>query len=518
MTYDSITRRRLIGGVSGAVAAGALGTPARAQAEVLRVRSYVDIGKLDPLFMVSRETDGALCDAIYSRLIRYESGTAWQWQLDAAEQIEQVDATHVRFRLRPGIMFSNGYGTMTAEDVQYSFERYLDPALDSPYKGDWTALDRVEIEDELSGTIVLKEPYAPLFTTTLPWSAGYILSKRAIEEVGGVFDVTPPAMSGAFLLSEWVPGQRIGLVRNEDYYGARSPFDEIVMLPIGDDKAAEIAFEAGEIDYTNVSASSIASMVADPPEGGQIQVRPSETYFWIGMNVEHPLFTDQRVRQAVQYAVDVDEIIEAAFFGITPRATGLVAPGMIGHREANLISGPDLDKARALLAEAGHPDGFDTTISVLNQTDRVAAAQVIQAQLAQIGIRVEVLAYESGTYWSLGNDRDGDDWKDLQLMFLRFTSAPDPGWATVWFTCDQVGLWNWERWCNEEYSNLNAEAARTSDPDSRNAMYVAMQDLMEESGAYIFVTHEATAVLYRDGIVPGNRPNNDTQLSDFRLA
>lgn len=321
-----------------------------------------------------------------------------------------------------------------------------------------------------------------------------------------------------FQLKEWLPNQRIVLSRNENYYGEPSPFDEVHIIPIGDDKTAELAFEAGELDYTNVAVSSLPELRANPPAGGVLQVRPSETYYWIGMNVEHAKFQDIRVRQAVQHALDVEEIIEAAFFGETPRATGIVAPGLIGHREANLIKGRDATKAKALLAEAGVPDGFETTITVLNQTDRVTAVQVIQSQLTEVGIRAEILAYESGNYWSQGQESDGDDWKKLQIMFLRYASAPDPSWATVWFTCGQVGIWNWERWCDAEFDALHEQGASEMDPAKRHPLYVKMQDLMEQSGAYTFVTHEATAVLYRDTIVPGNRPNNDTMLRGFKMA
>ena len=103
-------------------------------------------------------------------------------------------------------------------------------------------------------------------------------------------------------------------------------------------------------------------------------------------------------------------------------------------------------------------------------------------------------------------------------MFLRYTSAPDPSWATVWFTCEQVGIYNWERWCNEEYTRLHHEALKESDPQKRHPIYVRMQDLMEESGAYIFVTYDAGASLSRNTVKPSNLPNNRAILSEFKPA
>ena len=519
MLNAPIGRRSLMQGSAMLALVLASGRLAHGQAgKVLRVRTYSDITSIDPAFLMATESDGNITMAIYNRLVTYKPGETWQWTLDAAEQIEQVDPTHVSFKLRPGIKWTNGFGEMSAEDVKFSFERIADPANKSPYQGDWAALDHVEVVDTLSGVIVLKEPYAPLFFTTLPWSAGSILCKKAVEAAGGDINTTSPASSGPYFFKEWTPKQRIVLGRNPDYFGEPAAFDEIHMLPINEDKTAEAGFIAGEIDYTDISASSVPTFRAAMPEGAQLLLRPTETYYWIGMNTEHALFKDERVRKAVQLAVNIDEVLAGAFSGVTPRATGIIAPGLVGYRASNLVAGPDLEKARALLAEAGVADGFKCTLSVLNQTDRVSACQILQAQLAQIGIEVEILPYDSGTYWSLGLEKDGDYWKDLQLMFLRYTSAPDPSWATVWFTCEQVGIYNWERWCNEEYTKLHHDALKEPDPAKRQPVYERMQDLMEESGAYIFVTYDAGAALCRTSVMPANMPNNRAILQQFKPA
>src|SRR5690554_2662197 len=158
MSLGPFTRRGFLR-LSAAAGIAAL-APDRATAQagsVLRVRTYVDINSLDPAHLVSAETDGAIAQILYSALIAYEPGDAWKWRLDAAEAIEQVDPTHVTFRLRPGIKWTGGFGEMTADDVKFSFERIADPATKSEFPSDWTALDHVEVTGTYSGTIVLKE-------------------------------------------------------------------------------------------------------------------------------------------------------------------------------------------------------------------------------------------------------------------------------------------------------------------------------------------------------------------------
>jgi peptide/nickel transport system substrate-binding protein len=237
----------------------------------------------------------------------------------------------------------------------------------------------------------------------------------------------------------------------------------------------------------------------------------------MGINQDNEQFRDIRVRRAVQYAVDREAVVDAAYLGAAQTATGLIAPGLLGHRKANLFS-RNVEKARALLRAAGLEGGFNCTLAILNTAERLAAAQVVQANLAEVGITVQVDRHDSGTFWSLGAEKAGDAWKSLQLMLNRFTMRPDPFYATGWFTPAQIGIWNWERFNSKEFGELNDQAQTELDPVKRANMYVRMQDLMEESGDYVFLTHEATGVLWSEKVVPALRPDGMPFLSRFRTA
>jgi peptide/nickel transport system substrate-binding protein len=234
------------------------------------------------------------------------------------------------------------------------------------------------------------------------------------------------------------------------------------------------------------------------------------------MNVENPALADIRVRRAIQKAVDVDAVLEAAYFGVAERATGIVAPGLVGHRDVSAAA-RDVEGARRLLEEAG-ASGLDLTLDVLNKAERTAAAQVVQANLAEVGIDVEIRPHDSGTFWTLGDEKAGDSWKGIQLLINRFSMQPDPSFATSWFTPDQVGVWNWERWRSDEFGALHKRAIVELDPGKRQEVYRRMQDLMEASGAYVFLTHELNAAIHRDGIVPGILPDGTVRFAEFKLA
>src|SRR5215468_5206876 len=402
-----LNRRQVIGGTAGLWGA-AVRAPRAAEAQgtsVLRVRSYGDIQDFDPAFSKAAP-DGDVARSVFRQLITYKSGASWEWTLDAAAEIKQVDPKTVSFTLKPGIKWSGGFGEMTADDVKYSFERIANPATKSPYKGDWATLDQVEVTGPLSGVIHLKEPFAPLWRSTLPWNAGIILCKKAMEASNNRFTTNPPAMCGAYLLKEWRPKQETILVRNPDYSGSKPAYDEIHIRPIEDEKTAEIGFEAKELDFTSTSVSSLPKLKTNPPAGSKVGVYPSLAYVWLGMNVDVPPFNDIKLRKAVQKAVDVDAILQAAYFGAADRATGIIAPGLLGHRDLKMAP-RDLEGAKKLMAESGKT-GVKATLAILNKTERLSAAQVIQANLAEIGIEVQIDAHDSGTFWSLGDQSKGD--------------------------------------------------------------------------------------------------------------
>lgn len=490
-----------------------------ADGDILRIRNYSDILILDPLNVKSNNED-IINGCIEQKLICFKPGDEWAWQPEAAEYIKQVDPTHIEFKLKPGMMFSNGFGEMTVEDVRYSFERIADPANKSPYADDWKLLEKVEAKDKYTGVIVLKKPFGPIWMTSLTGISGTIVSKKAVESVGGKYTTNPPASSGPYTIKEWKPKQVTILAHNPAWTGPKPEFKEIHFYPIDDEKTAEISFEAGDIDFTRISISSLEKFQANPPKGSTVVNKPSLYYAWMGINADNPQLKDPRVRKAVQMATDVPSILEAAYFGQAQAATGIIPPGLLGHRSKTVIP-PKADPqgAKKLLAEAGFPNGIDLTLDCLNKTTFVTQAQVIQATLAEAGIRVNVNVHESGQFWVLGSEAEmKDKVKNIQLITNRFSSQPDPYWYTMWFTTEQVGVWNWERFSSDEYDKLHEAAAIETDNAKRDKMYKRMQDIMEESGCYRFITHESAPIIYRNTIIPAMTPEGIPLVRYFKKA
>ncbi len=226
-------------------------------------------------------------------------------------------------------------------------------------------------------------------------------------------------------------------------------------------------------------------------------------------------FDNINVRRAIQHAVDRKTVVDATYFGAASVANGIIAPGMPGNR-SSVTYDYDPDKARDLLKKEGISN-LNVTLDILNQSERLTAAQVIQANLAEVGINVEIKQNDSGTFWTLGS-KDGDYWNKLQLVLSRFSMQPDPSWATVWFTPEQVGVWNWERFNNAEYKALHDQGLVESDTAKRDEIYKKMQGIMDESGCYVFLTHEVVGAIHNTEIQPGLKPNGESLLPEFKPA
>jgi peptide/nickel transport system substrate-binding protein len=223
-----------------------------------------------------------------------------------------------------------------------------------------------------------------------------------------------------------------------------------------------------------------------------------------------------RVRRAVRLAVDVDQAILAGYDGTVERANAVLAPPMLGHWREAPVMRRDVAQARRLLADAGHPNGFRTRLTVLNRSTYQTTVQVIQAQLAEVGILVELQVLDGGSFWSMGRGENG---QNLEMFHIRFGGKVDPSFNTQWFVPTQVGEWNWQRWKSDEFKTQYDIGATSLDNNARAAAYIKMQQLMEESNAFVWLTHETRIFAAKSWLNPFLLPNGDDwQYRYFRDA
>lgn len=412
------------------------------------------------------------------------------------------DALTLTLYLRQGVKFHDGT-PFNAEAVRFNLERFLRPGVAFRFMID--RIIEVEVVGEYTVNLHLSEPFAPMMKH-LAHSFVAMHSPTAVKALGPDALIEHPVGTGPFTMVEWIRGERLVLVANEDYWGGRPYLDEIVFKIVPEIGARVAMLEAGDAQM---------AWVIPPHDAPRLEANPAITVLleplgprmmYLGLNNQLPPFDDVRVRHAINYAIDREAIVNYILLGVGAVADAPIAAGIFGHHPV----GPwpyNPERARELLAEAGFPDGFDTVL--LHPTGRyvmdVAIAEAIHAMLANVGIRAEMVTKE----WA---------------AFLAFLTRPieeavvDPavkmffiGWGTITGDADyglfltlHPDMWvphgrNRVFYYNREVGNL-LDAARTElDTDRRLELYAQAIELIWADAPWAF--------LYVEGMVSATRAN-----------
>jgi peptide/nickel transport system substrate-binding protein len=511
--------RALALGVSGTAASAILAacssssspstaTSTKPPTTTLTYRPLVDIQNLDPAFYVSQD-DVIVTDCIYEGLVTFRPGT-WEVVNNLAESFEpSSDNLRYHFTLKKGIEWQKGYGEVRASDVKYSYERIAGltkPNLHSPYSGDWSALETVQVTGPYEGTIILKEPFAPLMSSTMPVGSGRVLPQKAIESLGKSF-ATSPVGSGPYEFVSWVPKQHTILKRFDHYSGAnksfaaKAPWETIETQVIASDNTAFAAAQTGSVAFAYIPPSLVSQ--AQGSSSLKVYSRPTLNYYFLSISQKNVPNID--LRRAIRSAVDVPGVIKAAYAGKYQRAYGIIPPSMkIGYWAAAPRYNQDFTLAKQYLARSGMKN-VSLTLTVVNTQADEAAAQVIAANLQQIGIKVKIQPQDSATFDAIPGNGGGGPHRDL--VYSLYVSEPDPYWSFIWFTCAQIGLWNWSDWCNPQFNSYLNQALKTNDAAARDKLYIQASKLWDEQANIVWVGYPTWYYATQPWVRPSLRPD-----------
>ncbi|PWW00302.1 peptide/nickel transport system substrate-binding protein [Hoeflea marina] len=358
-----------------------------------------DAGRLDP-HLSATTIDKAVFGWMFNGLVRLKPGTASPETVepDLAESWEtSADGLDWTFHLRQGVQCHHGYGELTSADIVYSLNRAADPNRSS-FSGDFSVFDKVEAVDPYTVKIVLKNPVPSLLGLVTNYHGGNIVCMKAAEEMGEDFQKRPIG-TGPFMYGEYKPQQSLMLVANPDYFRGKPELDGINYQYVPSDSARDLAFQSGELDMLYGKQDQTWVERTKQVEGAVVHVMEPAEMSVMSLNITSKPLDDIRVRQAIAMAVDRDQFMEFKGRDVTRVAKSVVPQGYLGYADmSELMPKHDVAGAKALLAEAGFPDGVTLKVIHTALPGMLGTMEVFQAQLAEAGIKLDLEVVEHATF------------------------------------------------------------------------------------------------------------------------
>ena len=382
------------------------------------------------------------------------------------------DGLEYTFYLEEGILFHNGR-ELTAEDVKFSIERYQDPVLGSPYKNVVDRIVGLEVIDDYTIKFTLNEPISS-FLIGIATGNVPMVAKESYNDDNTVAD---PIGTGPYKFIEWIPDDRFVIEAFDDYWAGAPNVAKITFKIIPDETIRLTALKTGDIDIMKgIPIDNLVSEINNPTlENVTLLSIPGSTYLYTSLLLNHNRapFDDIKVRQAMLYAIDVQEIIDIVYFGLGVPATCPFAEGNVWYVPYDR---PDVDqqKAKDLLAEAGYPDGFEfdlATTAIFGQVDKVAT--VIQAQLAEIGVTANVQVDELAAFI------EREETLDFDAQFKAAGAYFDP---EIYYSehLRTGGPYHiaFGSWSDPEIDQLLDDGAVEVDVEKRKALYAQVTNIL----------------------------------------
>jgi peptide/nickel transport system substrate-binding protein len=462
---------------------------------VLVVGQIAEPKSLDP-HVDTAVNDFRILVNIYDGLVRYSPGTlevspslATSWEISE-------DGTAYTFHLREGVSFHDGT-PFNAEAVKFNFERMLDenhPYYDTgpfPLSFFFSSITSVDIVDDLTVQFTLSAPYAP-FLSNLAYPTGLIVSPAAVMENGAEFGRNP-AGTGAYKFVEWQSNARVVVERNADYWDGAPSLEAVVFRPITDANTRVAEMLSGGIDVmVEVPPDNVATFASDA--GFELHEQAGPHLWFLILNAKEGPFANRLARQAVNYAVDKQSLVDNVLQGTAEVAAGPTPPAFNWAYNDDLEPYPyDPAKARELLAEAGVAEGTEVTFYVTEggsgMLDPIPMGTAIQADLAAVGLDVRIETYEWNTF--LGEVNPGLEGKADMAEMAWMTNDPDtlPFLALRTAAWPDQGGFNSGYYSNPEVDALLEAAQVSTDQDERAELYKKMQEIVFDDAPWLFVAN-----------------------------
>lgn len=471
-----------------------------------------DVVNLDP----ANVTDGesiTVMNNIFEGLVKYKPGSTEVEPSLATSWEPSSDGLVWTFHLRQGVKFQDGT-PFNADAVVFSYERQRDPSNLYHQYGKWeywgwcfSEIAKTEKIDDYTVKITLSRPFAP-FISTMAMFTAYIVSPTNAEQYKDQA-LSNPVGTGPFKFVEWIRGDHITLEKNPDYWGEKPKIDQLIFKVIPDPSARLLALQKGEVQGMEFpNPDDLATIQNDSSLAVLEQAGLNVGYLAMNMGKDTPgfqnPFADVRVRQAINYAINKQSIVDNLYKGTADVAKGPLPPTLWGYDNSIQDYEYNPTKAKELLAEAGYPNGFKTNLWAMPVSrpymfDPQKIATAIQADLKAVGITAEIVSYDWGTYL------DKTEAGEHSMALLGWTADyADPD-DFIYVLLDQdaatVGsAGNIAFYRNPEIHKLDIEAQQTTDINTRINLYQQAQVIIHNDAPWVPIANAKQILVFNKNI------------------
>lgn len=445
--------------------------------------------------VTSDSASHAAANHVFNGLVRYDRNLKLEGELAESWEVSP-DGKRIVFRLRKGVKWQDG-APFTSEDVLFTYRRMIDPNTPTAYAEDFKQVKKATAPDPHTFVVEYDKPFAPALAS---WGM-HVLPKHLLEKYPDI-SRSPlnkkPVGTGPFRFLEWKTGEKTVFTASPEYFEGRPYLSRVITRVIPDPATMFLELKAGGIDMMGLTPLQYTRQTetAEFRKSFNKYRYLSFGYTYLGFRLDHPLFSDKRVRQAFAHAAHKKEIIEGVLFGLGQEATGPYKPGTWVYNPDVKRYAHDPAKAKALLAEAGWKDADGdgilekgsrkfafTVLTNAGNESRAKTAAILQQNLAAVGVKMEIRTLEWAAFINEFVDK-----RKFDAVILGWNITQDPDQYDIW-SSKKTGPkeLNFVGFKNDEVDRLLEEGRRTFDVEKRKKAYFRIQEILAEEQPYVFL-------------------------------
>jgi peptide/nickel transport system substrate-binding protein len=454
--------------------------------------SIGDARRLNPV-IANDSASGTINEQVFNGLVKYDKDIKLVGDLAERWEVSNNGKT-ITFYLRKGVKWHDGV-EFTAEDCLFTYQKFIDPNVATPYSSSYTDISKAEIVNKYVFRVTYKEPFSPALES---WSTGMI-PKHLLEgrDINTNEFNRHPVGTGPYKFKEWISGQKIVLIANDDYFERRPNIDQFIYRIIPDSSTMFQELLSGGVDLMGLNPLQyLRKSETRRIRENYVKFRyPANAFTYMAYNLRNPLFSEIKVRQALSYSINRQGIIDGILLGLGKPCTGPFSYVSWAYNPNVRSYDYDPERARRMLAEAGwkdlnsdgilEKDGKPFRFTIMtNQgnTERIRTAEIIQQNMKTLGIDVNIRVMEWQAFLEQIDKRSFD------VIILGWGMGRDPDIYDIWHSSKtKKGEYNFIGYKNAEVDRLLIEGRRTFDIDKRKKIYYRIHAILAEEQPYAFL-------------------------------